>query len=143
MHFVTGGAFNGKSKWVTEYYKLKETPHLWISGYKNENAQIDFDPYHTVILEGIERFLKDLGSQNEIHFAREKWQMLLSKWMEWENEDKGRKIILIGTDMNKGIVPIHAEDRKWRDLTGWAYQDTARVSERADVIWYGISRRIK
>ncbi|MBY0121186.1 bifunctional adenosylcobinamide kinase/adenosylcobinamide-phosphate guanylyltransferase [Bacillus sp. S/N-304-OC-R1] len=143
MHFVTGGAFNGKSKWVTEYYKLKETPHLWISGYRNESVEIDFHPQLFVILEGIEIFLKGLAAQHEINIAREKWQMLLTEWSKWENEAQGRQIILIGTDMNKGIVPIRAEDRKWRDFTGWAYQDTARLSERTDVIWYGISRRIK
>lgn len=142
MHFVTGGAFNGKSKWVAEYYKLKETPHLWISGYKNEEVELNFHPHLFVILEGIELYLKDLASQHELLIAREKWQMLLSKWIQWETEDKARKIILIGTDMNKGIVPMRAEDRKWRDLTGWAFQDTASLSERVDVIWYGVSQRI-
>ncbi|WNS75916.1 bifunctional adenosylcobinamide kinase/adenosylcobinamide-phosphate guanylyltransferase [Bacillus sp. DTU_2020_1000418_1_SI_GHA_SEK_038] len=143
MHFVTGGAFNGKSKWITEYYHLKDTPHLWISCHKHEHAPLRFDDHLIIILEGIELMLKDLSAQSEISEARKRWQRQLSRWMNWENENPRRKIILIGTDMNKGIVPMLAEDRKWRDLTGWAYQDAVRAACRADLIWYGISQRLK
>ncbi|WP_066301740.1 bifunctional adenosylcobinamide kinase/adenosylcobinamide-phosphate guanylyltransferase [Bacillus sp. FJAT-29937] len=143
MHFVTGGASNGKSKWVTEYYQLEDAPHLWLSCNKHELAPLRFDDHQIVILEGIELLLKDLSAQNEISQAREQWQLQLSEWMNWENEDPQRKIILIGTDMNKGIVPMLAEERKWRDLTGWAYQDAVRAADRVDLIWYGICQRLK
>ncbi|KAB2328598.1 hypothetical protein F7731_25100 [Cytobacillus depressus] len=143
MHFVTGGAFNGKSNWVTEYYQLKAVPHLWISGYKDEGIPEDFPHHQIVILEGIEVWLKQLAAQYEIGQARAKWQQYLTEWRKWENEDPRRKLILIGTDMNKGIVPMFAEVRKWRDLTGWAYQDTAKTAEQAELIWYGVSQRIK
>ena len=131
MHFVTGGAFNGKSKWVTEYYQLEDAPHLWLSCNKHELAPLRFEDHQIVILEGIELLLKDLSAQNEISQAREQWQLQLSEWMNWENEDPRRKIILIGTDINKGIVPMNAEDRKWRDFTGWAYQDTKSEAKRS------------
>ncbi|MBS4192543.1 bifunctional adenosylcobinamide kinase/adenosylcobinamide-phosphate guanylyltransferase [Bacillus sp. FJAT-49705] len=145
MHFVTGGSFNGKSKWVKEYYQLKDSNHLWISFYEKEQVLVNpvlvEDPM--VILEGIEVWIKDLAAQYEVSQAREKWRLFLSSWLEWENKDGNRKVILIGTDISKGIVPMHAEERKWRDMTGWAYQDIARTADRVELIWYGISQKIK
>lgn len=146
MHFVTGGAFNGKSKWVKEYYQLVDTPYLWVSAYEGglvpENLN-EFGEGSLIVLEGIEIWLRDWIEQLDIQRAREKWQLLLLSWLEWERADRQRKIILIGTDITKGIVPIRAEDRKWRDITGWAYQDVVKSAERVDHIWYGISQQIK
>lgn len=146
MHFVTGGAFNGKSKWVAEYYQLKDTPHLWISAYREE-AYPDHlskcNEGNIIVLEGIEMWLRALAGLLETQQFREKWQLLLQTWLEWEKEDRHRKVILIGTDITKGIVPMLAEERKWRDLTGWAYQDAAASAERVDLIWYGISQKLK
>lgn len=146
MHFVTGGAFNGKSKWVTEYYQLHDTPHLWISGYDEEAALDNPNEYkkgNIVIIEGVEVWLNDWIQQLTIDQARQKWQNLLQSWLDWEKQDQQYKIILIGTDITKGIVPMHAEERKWRDLTGWAYQDATKAANRVDLIWYGISQKLK
>lgn len=146
MHFVTGGAFNGKSKWVKEYYQSEDTPCLWLSAYESglalENLT-EFEEGSLIVLEGIEIWLRDWTEQLDIQLVREKWQYLLLSWLEWERADRQRKVILIGNDITKGIVPIRAEDRKWRDVTGWAYQDVVKSAERVDLIWYGISQQIK
>lgn len=145
MHFVTGGAFNGKAKWVREYYQLANTPYCWISGYKSESLPETVDDVQKpiIILEGIEMWLKELAGRYAIAEAREHWKSLLAGWLIWEANEQQRKIILIGNDLNKGIVPIHAEERKWRDLTGWAYQDAVKACEHADIIWYGIRQCLK
>ncbi|MBU8879906.1 bifunctional adenosylcobinamide kinase/adenosylcobinamide-phosphate guanylyltransferase [Bacillus sp. FJAT-29790] len=146
MHFVTGGAFNGKTKWVRETYQLKETPHLWFSAYKGNHIPDCLSEYNgsrILILEGIEIWLKDWANHLDVHEIRERWRKLLQTWLEWEKEGHQRKIILIGTDITKGIVPMLAEERKWRDVTGWVYQDAAAAAERADLIWYGIGQQIK
>ena len=144
MHFVTGGAFNGKSKWVKQYYQLREIPHLWFSSYQEVVIPENFsNEENVVVLEGIEAWLKLWIEQLSMKEAREKWQLLLRTWLDWEQEEANRKVILIGSDITKGIVPMLYEDRKWRDLAGWAYQDAAKVAERVELIWYGISQRIK
>ena len=58
-------------------------------------------------------------------------------------EIQGRMVILIGSDITKGIVPIEAENRVWRDVTGRVYQDTVSICNRVDLIWYGINKRLK
>lgn len=146
MHFITGGAYNGKSRWVKEYYQLREIPHLWISSYKEGPIAENFLAEHKeyiVVMEAVEVWFKHWLKQLSKQEARLKWQLLLQTSLEWEKEEKNRKVIIIGTDMTKGIVPMIAEERKWRDITGWAYQDAVKEAERVDLIWYGINQQLK
>lgn len=144
MHFVTGGAFNGKSKWVKEHYELYAAPHLWVSAYQGNSVPENTESWlDLVILEGLEIWVKEWNGQLAIQDRREKWRELLQSWIQWEKEAEHRKLILIGSDISKGIVPMSAEERNWRDVTGWAYQDTAGMAEKVNLIWYGISQKIK
>lgn len=147
MHFVTGGAFNGKSKWVRDYYQLNGTPYEWISAYQRQAVPENLERTGTgdlslIVLEGIEMWIKEWVEMLEVHEIREKWQYLLRQWLEWEQQHPLCKVILIGNDLSKGIVPIDAKQRKWRDVTGWIYQDTVSASLRVDLVWYGINQQI-
>jgi len=73
----------------------------------------------------------------------EQMKSLIADGLDWENAAKERCFILIGTDISKGIVPMEKKNRDWRDITGWVYQDIAAKAEKVDVIWYGISRKLK
>lgn len=135
MHFVTGGAFNGKRKWVKAQYSEAE----WISAYHGEELLEEPDAIDSplVVLEGLETWVK------EHSLTREKWRIIIERWLRWEQEEDSRQLIIIGTDISKGIVPIEKEHRNWRDLTGWVYQDVVASCERVDVIWYGINQKMK
>jgi adenosylcobinamide kinase / adenosylcobinamide-phosphate guanylyltransferase len=141
MHFITGGRFNGKSEWVKGYYHLENTPHKWISAYHSELPG-DLDQ-KLIVFEGIEQMIREWSAALEFEEIRDKWQALLEKWLKWEKAAVNRKMVLIGSDISKGIVPMEAADRKWRDATGWAFQDAAAAADRVDLIWYGISQKIK
>lgn len=144
MHFITGGAFNGKRAWVKKTYEWNEDGG-WISAYQNDQMPDDLTNIHheRIVLEGIEIWLQKLLETNDVNQVREIWNSCLERWLSWESAGTGRQLVAIGTDITKGIVPIETADRFWRDLTGWVYQDTAARSARVDVIWYGISHRIK
>ncbi|MDN3015271.1 bifunctional adenosylcobinamide kinase/adenosylcobinamide-phosphate guanylyltransferase [Paenibacillus sp. BSR1-1] len=143
MHFVTGGAFNGKRAWVKKSYLVQDYDG-WISAYDHrplpEKLEDDQD---LLILEGIEKWLKGLSVEYEAKQCLEIWNSYLDLWTSWEKAKTDRKIVIIGTDITKGIVPMEAENRNWRDITGWAYQDLAKRSEQMDVIWYGLNQKIK
>lgn len=141
MHFVTGGAFNGKRKWVKRNYPEGE----WFSAYNKEPLQISLEsPWNsTVILEGIETWAKELLLEMTVHDGRNYLKDAIADWYNWEHMNPDRKLIIIGTDITKGIVPIDEADRNWRDLTGWVYQDISLKCERVDVIWYGLNQTIK
>ncbi|MCQ6276944.1 bifunctional adenosylcobinamide kinase/adenosylcobinamide-phosphate guanylyltransferase [Bacillus sp. V3B] len=145
MYFVTGGAFNGKSGWVKAYNGISEKNSLWLSAYQEDVLPDSLDILHdgTVVLEGVEQWVKALLTVFNAVEVRQKWQLLLKEWLIWEESQQGRVIILIGSDITKGIVPIEASERMWRDVTGRVFQDTVSVCERVDLIWYGINQRLK
>jgi adenosylcobinamide kinase / adenosylcobinamide-phosphate guanylyltransferase len=146
MYFITGGTFNGKSRWVKEHFELNTASYLWISAYQDNSVPkntAEWNHCEIVILEGLEKWIKSWCSQFPISEIRENWRRLLQCWLQWEKEEEQRKLILIGTDITKGIVPMLAEERKWRDATGWTYQDVAGMAEKVELIWYGISQKIK
>ncbi|MBO9128283.1 bifunctional adenosylcobinamide kinase/adenosylcobinamide-phosphate guanylyltransferase [Bacillus sp. 165] len=141
MHFITGGAFQGKRNWVKQQYNIKdEQSAWWINGY-NENIVCPsaFPPnVSLIVIEGCEELIYKLLQQHKEE-VRKKWNEFLSILRLWEQEQIGRKVVLIGCDIGGGIVPIEAEQRLWRDAVGWCYQDLAATANRVDEIWYGIS----
>lgn len=145
MHFVTGGAFNGKRAWVKEAYRDHADGVHWISAYNQDPLPrvLGEINHNIVIFEGAEAWLKELVREFTAAHCRDIWKRCLDNWLTWENEKRNRKVVVIGTDITKGIVPIEAVDRAWRDVTGWAYQDTASKAKNVDVIWYGLNQTIK
>lgn len=144
MHFITGGAFNGKRVWVIKHYEA-EGKIFWLSAYKGEPIpqEINDNGNDIVILEGIEIWIKKLIDQNDAIETLKVWNQWLEDWMQWEAAKKNRKLVVIGTDISKGIVPMERENRLWRDTTGWVYQKIASKAEKVDIIWYGLNQTIK
>ena len=145
MQFVTGGAFNGKSSWVRAYHQINRESASWISAYRKAPLPLSLDHVdeNVVVIEGIEQWVKELLTEFEAEVVQEKWQALMEKWQDWERAKLGRLVILIGSDLTKGIVPIEAEHRVWRDVTGRIFQYTVSVCEYVELIWYGINKRLK
>ncbi|CAH0344998.1 bifunctional adenosylcobinamide kinase/adenosylcobinamide-phosphate guanylyltransferase [Bacillus sp. CECT 9360] len=142
MHFVTGGAYNGKSKWVKEYYQRKGKV---LNAYNGDILPVDLTVLDSniLVIEGIEQFLKEDCKVLDAHTCREIWRKRLKEWKIWEASGRKRLVVIIGADITKGIVPLAQADRKWRDMTGWVYQDISSNADRVDVIWYGLNRQIK
>lgn len=140
MHFITGGAFNGKRAWV----KKKYGPGWWHSAYQGvpilQEVLIKDD---LLILEGVEIWLKALTEKYDSNQCLEIWNSCLENWILWESAQQNRKLVVIGTDITKGIVPMESENRLWRDVTGWAYQQLAAKAEQVEIIWYGLNQTIK
>ncbi|WP_394172484.1 hypothetical protein [Guptibacillus hwajinpoensis] len=55
MHFVTGGAYNGKAKWVRTFYGLTDD-HYWKTPSDKPKIPIDVSRFYgnVVVLEGME-----------------------------------------------------------------------------------------
>ncbi|TCP31259.1 adenosylcobinamide kinase /adenosylcobinamide-phosphate guanylyltransferase [Scopulibacillus darangshiensis] len=159
MHFVTGGAYNGKRKWVTGHYGLaNRSDSLWLSAYPPLKADIlsyrkvatldtlaeteGFQPI--TVIEGLERFIQQLLAQEKNDdLCRERWRSVFHMWRRWEIENNQRRIVIIGTDVGKGVVPVERSLRRFRDYVGWCYQDITDFSKRVDVIWYGVANTLK
>jgi adenosylcobinamide kinase / adenosylcobinamide-phosphate guanylyltransferase len=143
VHFITGGAYSGKSTWAKEFYQLNSQDCRWISAYKHENFPDDLSKYQEkfIVLEGVEQWVLKMIEDNASCEHREKGQKIIQAWTNWETLD--RHLVVIGTDISKGIVPIEPIDRIWRDTTGWFYQDLVAKCDRFDLVWYGIAKQLK
>lgn len=142
MHFITGGAFNGKRAWVKENYGISGN---WLSAYHDHHLHADINQIESnlLVLEGIEIWLKELTKTYDSFKCREIWNTTINYWLIWEKAASNRKLVVIGNDITKGIVPMEKENRLWRDVTGWAYQDLAVKADKVDIIWYGLNQTIK
>jgi adenosylcobinamide kinase/adenosylcobinamide-phosphate guanylyltransferase len=144
MHFIVGGAFQGKRKWVKEYYQLNDCQeHIWCSSYETEF----FLPHHkmtqsVIVFEGLEMFIRQT-LHSDIMSCRNEWREAFRLWQHWENEKAERRVIWIGCEIGQGIVPINEEERNWRDVTGWCYQELVKMCNRVDRIWCGLAERMK
>ncbi len=137
MHFIIGGAYQGKRNYVLSLYEFPE----WVSSYEGKNID-DVDIISkTIIFEGLEQFIKEL-LQKDID-CLVYLQEFLKKWKQWEESSVDHKIVLIGCDIHQGIVPVDPFERKWRDITGFCYQEIVRNSDKVDRVWCGIAERIK
>lgn len=143
MHFVTGGACQGKRKWVSQYYDLENKNHLiyWGNGYKEEfKSPVELGSQTIAVLEGADEFIKSqLINSNNID--KSYFKEFFTDWFQWQEVNK--QVIIIGNDIGKGIVPIDPFDRQWRDIVGWCYQDIVSISSRVDIIWSGINQTLK
>ncbi len=93
-----------------------------------------------MIIFGIETLIFSFISKAN---PREAFNFWLQAWLKWENEQRERQLVLIGSDIGKGIVPMEKDTRNWRDLVGWCFQDVTRHASRVDVIWYGLNQQLK
>ncbi len=140
MYLVTGGAFQGKRKWVKQLLQDTSGNILWINSYeKHEYSLEEFEHTNIVVIEVLEELVRITLEENQ----REYWSHILSMWNNWEKQGENRRIIIIGCEVGLGIVPLNKEDRDWRDLVGWVYQDFADKSDIVVRIWCGLPEIIK
>ena len=88
-------------------------------------------------------WLRELTKTYDSNRCREIWNTAINQWIFWEKAESNRKLVVIGNDITKGIVPMEKENRLWRDVTGWAYQELAAKADKVDIIWYGLNQTIK
>lgn len=124
MHVIFGGAFNGKRAFVEQLVEDKEAQ--WLDAteeFPTVSSQVE-----VVIVFGVEHVLED--KLNKLFEHLEQW-------------DQNFEVIVIATEIGRGIVPMEASMRKLRDDVGRFYQQLFTRAERVTRIWYGISQMIK
>ncbi|MCA1062887.1 bifunctional adenosylcobinamide kinase/adenosylcobinamide-phosphate guanylyltransferase (plasmid) [Cytobacillus spongiae] len=144
MYFVTGGSFNGKSRWVKTHFNLSKADTTWLSLFEGNIHQLNewnvSKPF--IVIEGLEYGVRSSLLMNEPDF-RQSFSMMLDSLSRWEEEHYERKIIWIGSEIGKGIVPMDKFSRGWRDMTGWVYQDLAAMCQQVWAVWYGLATPLK
>lgn len=124
MKLLFGGAYNGKLKYVREYFEIKEEEIFYCT-----NGEIDFSKK---VISGIDKFIyfNALDGKESLMFFKEKRYLLKDK-------------ILICDEISSGIVPLKKEERFWREETGKVLQYLSKESEEVYRIFFGIPTRLK
>lgn len=132
MHIFIGGAYNGKHEYVRRWLKEQELVDVeWYVG------QIPKEPTsQTVVVSGLEEAIKPLLEKDEVSLA-------LQIAVQLQLLEKRHQVIIIATEIGRGIVPIDPQDRKLRDTLGRLYQQLFKTSEHITRIWYGLAEEIK
>lgn len=140
MDFITGGVYNGKGKWVKEQLLHDQEEYSWIDG-SNLSTLPDSQDIHTsvVVIYHLESVINTYIEQLQQSLLTEHVDQLL----EWEKSCKQHQLIVIGTDITKGIVPLEQADRTWRDTVGFTYQYLIQQANRVFLIWFGLSEQLK
>ncbi|WP_179885016.1 bifunctional adenosylcobinamide kinase/adenosylcobinamide-phosphate guanylyltransferase [Bacillus sp. AFS015802] len=141
MYFITGGAFNGKARWVRNHFRLQNSDTEWVPLF-NEGVEEIHTSLPNVVLEGLEYAIRAALLHRDAD-VRSAFKRRMQSLKEWEEENPERKVIWIGSEIGKGIVPVDQASREWRDMTGWVYQDLAEISQRVWLVWYGLATSLK
>ncbi|MEK3978786.1 bifunctional adenosylcobinamide kinase/adenosylcobinamide-phosphate guanylyltransferase [Psychrobacillus sp. FSL K6-2836] len=124
MHVIFGGAFNGKRAYVEQ--RIQGRSVQWLNVDADEHILLP--NIEVIVVFGVENLLEPKGKE------------LLEKMEKW---DELAEVLVIATEIGRGIVPMDASMRKLRDDVGRFYQQLFTKADSVTRIWYGISQTIK
>ena len=126
MRVIIGGAHNGKRTYVKTLLEEQGNYNVqWLDG------ELPSPGSECIVLAGVEKWLEQCGLGEEEAINR----VIQSV----ENRD----VVLILTDIGRGIVPISAGQRELRDVCGRLYQRLLAEADEVTRSWYGIAKTIK
>jgi len=145
MHFVMGGAFHGKRNWIIKDNQLNDRNCHWFNGYQQSRNILELNltniNTNTLVIEGIEQMVVELIKTNKVVLPL--FQNWLHQLLVWEEQGSNRNVIIIGTDIGKGVVPIEKEQRIIRDEVGRCFQELTFQAAKVSLIWYGLQQVLK
>lgn len=125
MHIYIGGAANGKTAYVQK--QLAESGQV-VTWYE---ATLPPPGEDAIVVRHLHEWLLQFDGTEEAAIAL------------WKARLANRPVILILTDIGRGIVPMAAKDRAFRDACGRLYQALIAEAEEVTQIWYGIAKQLK
>ena len=126
MHIIIGGAFNGKRAYVNQLIDA-----TWYERELPEKVA------GNIVLANIEGILQEHLEEEEEQVASdiaEKIRLL---------DAQSDELVVILTDMGRGVVPLEKEQRQLRDTCGRLYQLLFKEATTITRIWYGIPEILK
>ncbi|QFF97903.1 hypothetical protein PB01_03220 [Psychrobacillus glaciei] len=124
MHVIFGGAFNGKRTYVEHLVHGRSVQ--WMDAA--EDIPVLLPQTEVIVVVGVENMMEP------------ELNKLLEQLEQWGEQ---AEVIVIATEIGRGIVPMEASLRQLRDEVGRFYQHLFTKADRVTRIWYGIAQTIK
>lgn len=126
MHIIIGGAFNGKRAYVKQLIEA-----TWYE------QQLPQQVEGNIVIAGLEGILRAHLEEEEEHVAA----IFADKLRDLDAQSD--ELIVILTDMGRGVVPLDKAERQLRDTCGRLYQVLFSEATTVTRIWYGLPEILK
>ena len=124
MELIIGGAYQGKTQYAKGKYNLTEADiHIC------DSVEIDFSKKCVADLEKFS-FVCVKNNMDSVEYFKQHSE-------RWKNS------IIICQDIFCGVVPMGAENRKWRQETGRLCQYISKEAETVTRIFCGLEQKLK
>jgi len=130
MHVFIGGAYNGKTAYVTQ---MLAEQHVAVMDGVLADVVPDCD---ALLIKNLEQWLLTQNLEDDDKLI----QQVLKRLQTFEETCS---LYIIVTDMGRGVVPMEKQARLLRDTCGRLYQALFAEAQQVERIWYGIAERIK
>lgn len=124
MKFVTGGAYEGKTEFAMDKYRI--CPEDITDAASADEEEM----FKAVCIKNYQDFIKRILAENPEEFT----QKLIS-----ENPDA----VIIMNETGSGIIPLEKSDRIWREQTGRCGCMIAKAADEVFRVCCGIGVKIK
>lgn len=131
MQLFIGGACAGKRDVVTSRFPSASWQRLE-AGQSLINSQQALDANTPLVITGVLEWLGAALERDDNDALRQQWQRDLAALCQRADE-LNAALIMIATEVGRGIVPMQPEPRRLRDLNGWFTQD---ATAQASHVWY-------
>ncbi|EHJ92113.1 bifunctional adenosylcobinamide kinase/adenosylcobinamide-phosphate guanylyltransferase [Vreelandella boliviensis] len=131
MQLFIGGACAGKrdavaARFLAANWWRLDTDRPFID---SQQALVANTP---LVITGVLEWLRAVLERDDTDILRQQWQSDMVKLCQ--HADKlNSPLIIIATEVGRGIVPMQPEQRRLRDLNGWFTQD---ATAQAKQVWY-------
>ena len=124
MNLIIGGAYQGKLDYAKETYGFRESDIFHCRG-----CEIDFSK---PCIDELQEFILAC-----IHEEEDPIVYFKHHWEDW------RQSTVICDDMSSGVVPLGADMRQWRQVTGQMCQYLSREASSVTRIFCGLEQKLK
>lgn len=124
MNLIIGGAYQGKRAFAKDAFSLEEDQI-----YSCQGAEIDFSFPCIDRLEEFTLACVRIGIDPIAYFQ--------------DHEAQWQASTLICQDIFCGVVPLEAELRQWRNVTGQLCQYLSKNAHRVSRVFCGLEQRLK
>ena len=133
MHVFIGGAYNGKRQFVKDWLQEQGVSNAqWFDGELPKALEDE----SVVVLHNLDYYIQQQDLGDEVATAEAVFKQIKAI-------EEYHHLIVILTDMGRGLVPIDKEARQLRDTCGRFYQLLLKESSHVTRIWYGLAETLK
>lgn len=141
MQLFIGGACAGKRDAVTARFPSARWRQLEVA-HPLSDCQQALEAERPLVITGVLEWLASALDATEHDVLRPQWQSELAT-LSQRADELNAPLIIITTEVGRGIVPMQPEQRRLRDANGWFNQDAAAQAEQVWYVRHGLVQLLK